>query len=67
MRGGVNQWVRMREDKLRSLKKSLLHSYQKAVVQKYNVKKETLAKVIEQLKLRGVSEEEINNIVGAMA
>ena len=30
-------------------------------------KKETLAKVIEQLKLRGVSEEEINNIVGAMA
>lgn len=41
--GGTNQWIRMREDKLRSLKKALLSSYQKAIVQKYNVKKDSLA------------------------
>ena len=41
--GGSNQWIRMREDKLRSLKKALLSSYQKAIVQKYNVKKDSLA------------------------
>ncbi len=38
MRGGTDQWTRMREDKLRSLKKTLLSSYQSAIVQKYNVK-----------------------------
>ena len=32
-----SQWIRMREDKLWSLKKALKYSYQAAVVQKYNV------------------------------
>ena len=32
-----DQWTRMREDKLRSLKKALYYSYQAAIVQKYNV------------------------------
>jgi len=41
--GGSDQWVRMREDKLRSLKKALLSSYQRAIVQKYDVKKDSLA------------------------
>ena len=41
--GGIDQWTRMRQDKLRSLKKALLASYQKAVVQKYDVKKDSLA------------------------
>ena len=41
--GGSDQWVRMREDKLRSLKKALLYSYQRAIVQKYDVKKGSLA------------------------
>lgn len=41
--GGIDQWTRMRQDKLRSLKKALLASYQKAIVQKYNVKKDSLA------------------------
>lgn len=35
--GGADQWTRMREDKLRSLKKALLYSYQRAIVQKYDV------------------------------
>lgn len=38
LRGGPDQWTRMRQDKLRSLKRALLSSYQRAVVQKYNVK-----------------------------
>ena len=33
----ADQWTRMREDKLRSLKKALRYSYQAAIVQKYNV------------------------------
>ena len=33
-----DQWTRMREDKLKSLRKALLYSYQAAVVQKYDVK-----------------------------
>lgn len=41
-RGGSNQWKRMREDKLRSLRKALLYSYQSAIVQKYDVKKESI-------------------------
>lgn len=41
--GGTDQWTRMREDKLRSLKRALLYSYQSAIVQKYNVKKDSLA------------------------
>ena len=43
VRGGTDQWTRMREDKLRSLQKALLSSYQSAVVQKYDVKKDSLA------------------------
>ena len=43
IRGGTDQLTRMREDKLRSLQKVLLSSYQSAVVQKYNVKKDSLA------------------------
>lgn len=34
--GGSNQWIRMREDKLRVLRKALLYSYQAAIVSKYN-------------------------------
>ena len=41
--GGEEQWTRMRQDKLRSLKKALLASYQRAIVQKYDVKKDSLA------------------------
>ena len=41
--GGEYQWTRMRQDKLRSLKKALLASYQRAIVQKYDVKKDSLA------------------------
>jgi len=43
VRGGTDQWTRMREDKLWSLKKALLASYQSAIVQRYDVKKESLA------------------------
>jgi len=32
-----SQWIRMREDKLRSLRKALYYSYQAAVVQKYDI------------------------------
>ena len=41
VRGGTDQWTRMREDKLYSLKKALLSSYQSAIVQKYDVKKDS--------------------------
>lgn len=41
--GGASQWIRMRQDKLRSLKKALLYSYQRAIVQKYDVKRDSLA------------------------
>ena len=43
VRGGTDQWTRMRQDKLRGLKKALLYSYQSAIVQKYDVKRESLA------------------------
>ena len=33
----ADQWTRMREDKLRSLRKALYYSYQAAIVQKYNI------------------------------
>lgn len=46
VRGGTDQLIRMREDKLRSLKKALLSSYQSAIVQKYDVKKDSLARNI---------------------
>ena len=41
-RGGTDQWTRMRQDKLRGLMKSLLYSYQSAIVQEYNVTVENL-------------------------
>lgn len=46
VRGGTDQLTRMREDKLWSLKKALLASYQSAIVQRYDVKKESLANSI---------------------
>lgn len=46
VRGGPDQWIRMRQDKLKSLKKALLYSYQSAVVQKYNVTKHSQANYI---------------------
>ena len=46
VRGGPDQWVRMRQDKLKSLQKALLYSYQSAVVQKYDVNKNTQVKNI---------------------
>ena len=49
VRGGSDQWIRMRQDKLRSLKKALLYSYQSAIVQKYDVKNNTKVNNIIQL------------------
>lgn len=46
VRGGHDQWTRMRQDKLRSLYSALFSSYQRAIVQKYDVKKDSLAKNI---------------------
>ena len=46
IRGGHDQWTRMRQDKLRSLYSALFSSYQRAIVQKYDVKKDSLAKNI---------------------
>lgn len=46
VRGGIDQWTRMRQDKLKSLNKALLSSYQSAVVQKYNVNNNSLVKNI---------------------
>ena len=43
IRGGHDQWTRMRQDKLRSLYGALFSSYQRAIVQKYDVKKDSLA------------------------
>lgn len=45
-RGGLDQWTRMREDKLRSLKKALYYSYQRAIVQKYNAVQDNYIKNI---------------------
>ena len=44
--GGPDQWTRMRQDKLRGLKSALFASYQRAIVQKYDVKKDSLANSI---------------------
>ena len=60
-RGGPDQWIRMREDKLRSLKKALLYSYQRAIVQKYDVKKNTQANNIIQLITRLQDQQELND------
>ena len=46
IRGGHDQWTRMRQDKLRSLYSALFSSYQRAIVQKYDVKNDSLAKNI---------------------
>lgn len=46
VRGGTDQATRMREDKLRSLKKALLSSYQSAIVQKYDVERDSLANAL---------------------
>ena len=48
-RGGTDQWTRMREDKLRTFKKALLSSYQSAIVQKYDVNRDTLAVKIKNI------------------
>ena len=45
-RGGVDQWTRMRQDKLKSLKKVLISSYQSAIVQKYDVSNDSLVRNI---------------------
>ena len=49
VRGGTDQWTRMREDKLKGLKKALLSSYQSAIVQKYNVEIENLINSIKSI------------------
>ena len=59
IRGGTDQWTRMREDKLRSLKKALLSSYQSAIVQKYDVNKDTLANKIKNIVYVLQNEEEL--------
>lgn len=46
VRGGHDQWTRMRQDKLKSLYSALFSSYQRAIVQKYDVKKDSLARNI---------------------
>jgi len=67
VRGGTDQWTRMREDKLRGLKKALLSSYQSAIVQKYNVKKDSLANniisIITILQDQGTLSENQTNIL----
>ena len=40
----ADQWTRMREDKLRSLKKALFYSYQAAAVQQYDAKRNSAEK-----------------------
>ena len=41
-----DQWTRMREDKLRGLKKALYYSYQAAICQPYNASDDALIKAI---------------------
>lgn len=60
VRGGSNQWVRMRQDKLKSLKKALLYSYQSAIVQKYDVKKNSKANYIINLITKLQDKAELN-------
>lgn len=60
IRGGSNQWIRMRQDKLKSLKKALLYSYQSAVVQKYDVKKNSKANYIINLITKLQDKAELN-------
>lgn len=58
--GGSDQWIRMRQDKLKSLKKALLYSYQSAVVQQYDVKKNSQANYIIQLITRLQDQADLN-------
>lgn len=60
-RGGPDQWIRMRQDKLNSLKKALLYSYQSAIVQKYDVKNNTKANSIIQLITRLQDQQILND------
>ena len=60
VRGNSDQWVRMREDKLKSLKQALLYSYQSAIVQKYDVKNNAKANTIIQLITRLQDQKELN-------
>ena len=62
VRGGSDQWIRMREDKLKSLQKALLYSYQSAVVQKYDVKSNTKANTIIQLITRLQDQQVLNEL-----
>ena len=41
-----DQWIRMREDKLRSMKRALHFSYQAAIVQKYDVAADSEARLL---------------------
>ena len=41
-----DQWTRMREDKLRGLRKALYYSYQAAVCQPYNANNDAMVKAI---------------------
>ena len=59
----ADQWTRMREDKLKSLKKALRYSYQAAIVQKYNVAVDSEQKLLISLatkleKITTLTEEE---------
>lgn len=45
-KGGPDQWVRMRQDKLKNMKRALYYSYQAAVVQPYDVKNDYFTKSI---------------------
>lgn len=45
-KGGADQWVRMRQDKLKNMKRALYYSYQAAVVQPYDVKNDYWTKSI---------------------
>jgi len=53
----ADQWTRMREDKLRSLKKALFYSYQAAVVQQYDAEKNSfnqeVISIISTLQIKG--------------
>ena len=49
VRGGPDQRIRMRQDKLKGLRKALLYSYQSAIVQQYNAESQTLVNSINSL------------------
>lgn len=51
-RGGPDQRIRMRQDKLNSLKKAILYSYQSAIVQQYNTDYETLINSLQDILLK---------------